>query len=453
VINRGVLTANWLGTAFGLAGALTLATWVGSSDGRAAGLPAAAGGAQNRPVAAVPAGSGRGPAANGRPMPRLPQKGAPRAATGVKRSPTPRSTALVLAPEVARFVDVKDWLGLRVFARKLELKPLPVREWLAIRELLMANAARVGYDLTARWDNRNPIHSEVDADLEAADGAMLTRDFNGAFLRFQRVAARLKAEMSPDRVGPAAEIEAAQAEGLYPFVLQGMGRALFGARRFADALEVYDWIPNTYPAYRQVLFERMWAAFRAGRVDVALGSVLSQRSAYSSYVLPAESYLVLGYVYKKLCRQRDLTKLLEELDRVESAYRADRLRLWAQGAPDTRALLQTLSSREIYPSRYVTRKERDEERAHILAVLRAAFPKYRQVFLERIKTMKAYLSLASLADATGELKKVQKISGREEFLERNLEIWPIDTTEEWVDEIGHHLFLGESECQQPASSS
>ena len=40
----------------------------------------------------------------------------------------------------------------------------------------------------------------------------------------------------------------------------------------------------------------------------------------------------------------------------------------------------------------------------------------------------------------------------DEFLKKNLEIWPADSTEEWLDEIGTHRFIGESLCTTEAPS-
>jgi hypothetical protein len=49
-----------------------------------------------------------------------------------------------------------------------------------------------------------------------------------------------------------------------------------------------------------------------------------------------------------------------------------------------------------------------------------------------------------------QLKPVEKIGSRQQLLKMDLEVWPVDSDESWADEIGKHVYLGESQC---ASSS
>jgi hypothetical protein len=123
-----------------------------------------------------------------------------------------------------------------------------------------------------------------------------------------------------------------------------------------------------------------------------------------------------------------------------------RIRVWAESGPDTKTLYQLIRQDKKIKSEIVPSIQREEERKRITAVLKQGFANQKPRVLEQLKTMKAYLSLAHMADTAAGLQPVVKFKGRAELLKQKLEIWPADREEEWADEIGSHLFLGESAC-------
>ena len=212
--------------------------------------------------------------------------------------PASASTAVMrenaLVYEIDQFLKAGDALGFRVLFKKNLKKPVTPAGWNRVYRVLLENSDIVGFDLPLLWARRIPTRSDFDQAMDQADQKMLARDFQGAFTQYQGALLQLKTMRAQGR--------RLEAEALNPYILHSMARALFGAQRLQDAWSVYAWISPSYPAYRQVLFERMWTAFRMGRVDYALGAIGSQRSLFFSEHLHPESYLIAGYIYKKLCR-------------------------------------------------------------------------------------------------------------------------------------------------------
>jgi hypothetical protein len=355
-----------------------------------------------------------------------------------------------LAIEGAILLDAHDYVGYRVFLKKAYGSRVTYGDWSRIKIQVNENAQDIGFDMIALWNARNHNGKSVlDRNLETADRLMLHRKFEAAFGIYQKMAQWIKKSAAAlVRSGtPGALVRARDLNSIYPFVLQSMGRALYGAGRYEDALTTYGWIGPDYPRFRQVLFEKMWAAFRAGRVDIALGAIASQRSAYFSRFLSPESYLIQTYIYRKLCRTRDLQQVMDEMEAYSRALQADRVEDWAEGEVETRVLL-SLSRRELSPDlpAFVSPRDREQEKLRIAAALKSAFEARKPKILSDLKTALAYVHLAGVTDSATTLKPVRKFTGREELLSQDLEIWPADSAEEWIDELGKDVFIGESLC-------
>ena len=159
-----------------------------------------------------------------------------------------------------------DALSLRIILKKISKQLLNYNQWSEIRKYLIMNP-QVGYDIIYKWENlrpNSPIENEMEKgindSIEKADQLTVDEKFEEAFKIYQSVALFLKGEI---KKGKKENIF------LYSVMVHSMGRSLFGSGRFTDALEVYGWLPKNYPRLRQVMYEKMWTAFRAGRIDIA----------------------------------------------------------------------------------------------------------------------------------------------------------------------------------------
>jgi hypothetical protein len=232
-----------------------------------------------------------------------------------------------------------------------------------------------------------------------------------------------------------------------------MGRSLYGAGRYEDALQVYEWITPKYINFRQVLFEKMWAAFRAGKVQTALGAIASQRSAYFSKFLSPESYLVQIYLYKVLCRESDLKQVIHEIGGFQAELRNGRFdyRQWAKTEIDGRILLSLSRQRKKADSRWVTLEDRNQEKKQINTLLEKRFNLKKNKLIDNLETIKAYSQITVTPGFQSTLKPIPKLKDRAAFFQEGKEIWPVDGSEEWADEIGFREFIGESQCLQKPS--
>jgi len=357
-------------------------------------------------------------------------------AAATKSAPRPR-----ISLQAKKLILAKDFLGFRVFVRKAYLLKMSHSEWFEIKNLISQNCDRVGFDLISFWNARNTAgKSEVDLQLEKADALMLAGKYEEAFTEAQAVAKKLKQML---RSRPDARI-------MLPYVFHTMGRALYGARRYDEAMEVYQWINTAYPHIRQVLFEKMWAAFKAGRVDMALGAIASQRSGYFSTYLPTESYLIQTYLFKRLCRDDDLNQVNLEMKQYEERLAKGDIRDWVN-KDVTSALLWQLSQAKPKPTDLldiIPLSDRITEQKEILNALNRVYEKQKPIILSELKSILAYAHLAKVSDTSTVLKPVESLKSRDELLKKDLEVWPADSNEEWLDEIGKHVLIGESLCNK-----
>ena len=350
-----------------------------------------------------------------------------------------------------RLIDGGDVLGFRVYVRSLEEQKLSPRERKDLRTLILLHVTRAGFDLLYRNDQKHsaqgtlPYTPAFQQELARADEKMLSGSFEEAFALYQKVATALNQDITLR--GPRVLKE--QAQTMLPYVLQSMGRALYGAGRFAESYEVYTWISPAYAKFRQTLFEKMWAAFRAGYMDRALGAIASQRSALFVQYLQPEAYLVQIYLYKKLCREEDLRKVMEEMRRFKSDLDSGAFTLqnWSRLDVEGRVLWSLLQSpvKPTFDETLVTAAAREKERNRIRDILAARVRSDRKQWSENLGMALSFAQL-SLKGKSEALKPLEKLPNRTELSQMNLEIWPGDTAEEWTDEVGSHLFVGDSQC-------
>jgi tetratricopeptide (TPR) repeat protein len=353
----------------------------------------------------------------------------------------------------SRLLQQKNYLGFRVLLKRAYQSNLTYGDWYALQGMVNSNVDKAGYDLVYLWNARLPQgKSNVDKTLEYADSLMLAGSFAAAFTEYQKTADYLKKQLDHLRKArpPQWQDQVRRINSIYQSVVHSMGRALYSSGRFNEALQVYRWIRPSYAQFRQVLFERMWAAFRSGRVEEALGAIASQRSAYFSRYLSPEAYLIQTYIYRKLCRNDDVDQVIAEMKAYEAALnRSEGLNEWAGSELSVRVLWDLSRQTAIAPSGVaVSLAEVEQEKKALHAMLVRAFEAQKVNILKDLKVAMAYAHLATLPETSSELKPIEKLTSREQLLAQDLEIWPVDGSEEWADEIGNRFFIGESLCKR-----
>lgn len=343
-----------------------------------------------------------------------------------------------------------DPLSLRIAVKKMAKNPLPYKTWYEIRRYLMFNP-QVGYDMIYKWERIRPQDPKVtekeiniNESFEKADQLSLNEKFNDAFKIYQSIALFLKGEIKKGK---------SDNLFLYSVALQSMGRTLFGARRFNEALEVYNWIPKNFPRFKQILFEKMWTGFRAGRIDVALGAIASQESSYFSNYQEPETYLLKVYIFKKLCRDEDLKDLRMTLNSIKSRIEKKDpkfYREWAKSDIEIMSLSNLVtfkSSSNLSPD--ISSEDRENEKNAIRSILKK---RYEIDLLRYKRDLEAAIAYSNIALGTKDFNFVKHEEiNHEELMAKGDEVWAVNDAEDWVDEIGGHLFIGDSLCGKAAS--
>jgi tetratricopeptide (TPR) repeat protein len=371
--------------------------------------------------------------------------------TGAHAATTAKASSMkVTAPkrvviqQARALLQNQDYLGFRIWVHKAYATRINAAEWFEMRNLINAFADRAGFDLIPLWNSRYPKgKAQVDKDLEKADALMAARHFEEAFVEYQKIAEKVK-QLEKTR---------GDAKRIYPFVIHAMARALFGAGRYTESVQVYQWISSSYPWFRQVMFEKMWAAFNGGNVEIALGAIASQHSAYFSKYLAPEAYLIQTYLYRKLCREDDLKSVIIEMKQYETLLSSNAgLDDWSSSDIERLVLRNLTLTDTAKPDtlKWASVADRTAEKAQINHALKTAFEHQRGKILADLKTALAYADLAKVTDTRTLLKPVTALKSRDELLKQNLEVWPA-TSEEWGDEIGKHVFIGESSCEKGSS--
>lgn len=340
-----------------------------------------------------------------------------------------------------------DPLSLRILVKKIAKNPLTFRQWSEIRRYLIFNP-QVGYDLIYKWERIRPSEvkpgeqeDKINDALERADQLMIAEKFNEAFKVFQEVALFLKGE-----------IKRGKKENLllYSVTLQSMGRALFGAKRLKDALEVYSWIPKNYPRIRQVIFEKMWTAFKAGRIDLALGAIAAQESSYFANYLEPESYLIKTYIFKKLCRDQDLKDLQKLITQLKNKIEKGDRKFFKEWARSDIEILSLSRLIRFKPTDDISADVTKEERAKEIQSIRKILTKKYEYDLVRLqRDLTKILAFSNIALGSKDFSFVKHESmDHTKLMDQGDEVWAGNEAEDWVDEIGGHLFIGDSLCVQ-----
>lgn len=345
-------------------------------------------------------------------------------------------------------IEKQDYLGARILIKKARRPGIRLSEWYRIREILF-RTPQVGNDVIFNWVRKKaPAKAgkgaafDPDRALREADELANAGKYRLAIPRYQEIAKWLKRRKQAFRT------TRSNVDLLYPYVLHALARAFFAERRFTEALEVYSWLDPDYPRFRQVLFERMWAYFKSGRVDLALGAIASQRSEYFSKYLEPETYIIQVYLFKALCRTDDLKQVMLEIDEFKESLKNGKYNQaeWAKSDLDSRAMLNLTEQKVAVESPWVTPAERASEQALIAKNLQSMYQFQRKRLWSDLTLVQAYSQLAITPGMASILKPIERLPSREALFRSNLEIWPADSAEVWIDEVGQHRFIGESLC-------
>ena len=344
------------------------------------------------------------------------------------------------------FVNAQDDLGLRIFLKERLKTPLTINEWLGVRKALSIRP-NAGFDLAFAWDRHKGVkglnleQTNIDKALVEADKLTEDRKFEDAFKKYQIIVRTVKAS-GKGRIK-------LQNRQFYFSMLQGMARSLYGAGRYAESLEVYNWIPAYYFQIRQVLFEKMWAAFRASKFDQVIGAIASQQSGYFSYYLDPEAYLIKIYVMKRLCRDQDIKLTLKSIEEYLKGLQTGRItsKDWAR-----RDLIlsgidilteETTNKEELL--QVVSQQKRDAERKRLSLFLQKHFDRNKVRLISQLQKVLGYAKLA-LGNESSYLTQISELPDSETLSRRGIEFWPATGGEEWIDEIGSHVYIGDSQC-------
>ena len=357
----------------------------------------------------------------------------------------PAQAATSVVKQIRSMAAVGDDLGIRVLLRKTFKEKISLEDWGEINKVLNQRP-NVGFDVLIAWYRQNsvrtflalPENREVSEKLEQADDLMLKNDFQGAFSLYQQAGQVMK------RNGKV--IRRVQLQ-LYFNILHSMGRALYGMKDWDQALEVYGWIPPTYFQARQIMFEKMWAAFRAGKLDRALGAVASQQSAFYSRYLEPESYLIKIYILKKLCRDRELSLTVASIKRYLELLKTGKISSveWARNDLLRMSLANLIIKGDTQPAFGISREERLQEKRKIKSYLDYKFSMDKRRLISSLEKVLGYAVIAANTDQQA-LAKVTDLPPSSELEKAGNEYWP-GSYEEWVDEIGSHVFIGDSQCK------
>lgn len=350
--------------------------------------------------------------------------------------------------ELRRLIREGDDIGARILAVKWLKSGILHDDWRAGRKLLESRPS-VGWDLIVKWNAKRPpslipdldrAESEFHAAFARADQWMIERKFDEAFTLYQELAQR--------RRGPAKTTGSADLLDLTLY--HAMARALYGAGRFGEATDVYQWIHPSYPFLRQVQFEKMWSAFRASRFDIAMGAIGSMHSSYFSSFAEPEAYLVQIYLYRKLCRKDDLRLAIRSMKSFRDSLKSGAYgwREWTRRDLETFALLQMIDSSKAPSSRFISPRERQAEKARLTKTLQKRYEEDRKRLiadLERVAIVTKY----ALDSKAPDLKTITRLKSQIALDRASLDMWPVDDAEDWLDELGHHVFIGDSKCSRP----
>jgi hypothetical protein len=350
-------------------------------------------------------------------------------------------TGANLAREFDRLMNARDYLSARVLLKENWRTNLNRGQWKKIRRR-MHHDPKIGWDIVRGWDTKSIAAKgsvaglNIDAEIRRADKLFAQKQYAAAYEIYRTAASAIqKSAIFADN------------RFLYYDLVTSMSRSLYANKQYLQAYGYYLWIPPIYPKYKQILFERMWAAFRAGETEHALGDLIAQYSPYFGGIINPEAFLVQIYTYKKLCLDQDLNRVLLLVEKLrkrleENGFSAQS---WAAADLETLPLANLSEQTRFSSSKWVSEVSRGAEKTRLGEMLKRKYEFDRREYLSNLKKVGAYAKMA-FDLSTKELPRVRELPKPDALIAQRLEMWPIDGPEDWLDEIGNKFFIGKSQC-------
>lgn len=362
---------------------------------------------------------------------------------------TPKCLALTDLEKAEAMSTAKDYLGLRTQLIKSYNQTISYKDWIKFRRLIY-DQPQVGYDIIFAWDNHKKVTNVpndateklVEKAIKKSEELIEQKKYQKAFEIYQLAATQIK-KTYRNKVGK-------ENKNIYYWLLHQMGRMLYSSENYEQALEVYNWIPTKYYQFRQVQFEKMWTAFRMNKYDIAMGSIISQQSAYYSKYIEPESYLVKLYILKKLCNEAEIQKVLNDIEQYISQIKNKKLKLkeWAKNdLYDYSLSLLASADEKTGLTDLISVKERTEQKQKIVKKLNQKFIDDQSRIERDLKKVKGY-ALLTRSGVGDELKEISTLPSSDILSAQGLEYWPTSEKEEWVDEAGQYFYNGKSLCHR-----
>ena len=286
--------------------------------------------------------------------------------------------------------------------------------------------------------------------------------------------------------------------------LIGEARALYQARKFQRALEVYRSVPRDTKYWYEALLESGWAYLRAARFRSALSNFQTLHSSFYEGWYQPESLILRAYVYLYICKYHEMEKVLDlfnssYLPSLKSVQRILKSRsgflsylnhVLQSASPLSSSVPAVVTSRierhsefqniksylfklrseqarlrsmpYLWIESYVGRNTASILRLRTRAVKKKAAKLVRSILVEVEKELKgltrqeAYLRYDMLRGKRESVKKRIRVKGqkalrideklsRDYYIKNGYEYWPFKG-ENWLDELGNYHYIGLHSC-------
>jgi hypothetical protein len=160
----------------------------------------------------------------------------------------------------------------------------------------------------------------------------------------------------------------------------------------------------------------------------------------------------LLHLLKRHCRKKDLAYTIESIKNYLASIKNGKFNYMEWAKTDLyymslAQLIETSKNNRKAMLQYVSQKERDEEIKKITESLKERFKSQKEILQAQLERVYGYASLA-LSNDQDFLKPVSSLPETKVIEKKGYELWPAGDAEEWLDEIGSHVYIGQSECKE-----